>query len=158
ESRTIRADEVYYHTGRNVAIALNADMEIKEVGVPEPVHIRTPELNQLNAKLFEVGATEINASKLPYDAGLKVTFTSCTIEEITVPKQTIFGVPYTDPKTGLPEQDNQRIFQGRNMILYLGGVPIFYLPYLAGNVNDPLGPIDNLSFNYNKIFGFQLFT
>jgi hypothetical protein len=40
----------------------------------------------------------------------------------------------------------------------LEGVPIFYFPYLTANVERPLGPLDAVSANYNRIFGFQLLT
>ncbi len=86
EARLIRADEVYYNTARNVSIALNAKMEIREVGVADPVHINSPEIDQLNAELYKLKETDLNASKLPSDPGIKVTFTTSQVETVTVPR------------------------------------------------------------------------
>ena len=158
ETRLLRADELYYHTGKNLALALNAVIEVKQTTLLEPLIVKTPKVVLPNASRTELGPTDANASKLPYDPGLKITFTDSSITEVTVPKKTIFGYPVNDPKTGLPEQEVQRIFEGRNFVLRLGGIPIFYLPYLAADINDPLGPLNNFSFNYNKIFGYQFFT
>ena len=40
---------------------------------------------------------------------------------------------------------------------WLAGIPVFYLPYVQGDVHDPLGPLENLMFNFNRIFGFSTY-
>src|SRR5262249_7268602 len=122
------------------------------------VHFQGVEILQLNAKLFEVGRSDVNASKLPYDPGLSVGVSHATLEEKDVLKRTIFGVQFIDRNTGLPEHEVERLFRGRNVVVRVENIPIFYLPYVQGDANDPLGPLQNVSFNYNKIFGFQTFT
>ena len=42
-SRIVRADQVYYDVSRSVAIAVRADMEFKQPGVPDPIHFRADE-------------------------------------------------------------------------------------------------------------------
>jgi hypothetical protein len=37
-------------------------------------------------------------------------------------------------------------------------VPIFYLPFLQGDANDPLGPLQEINIKYDRIFGAQFFT
>ena len=44
------------------------------------------------------------------------------------------------------------------MVTWLEGLPVFYFPYLAGDVQDPLGPLDAITFNANRIFGFQVYS
>src|SRR5581483_4902503 len=36
-------------------------------------------------------------------------------------------------------------------------VPIFYWPYIQGDANDPLGPLQNFSFGQDQIFGTQVY-
>src|SRR5262249_8894667 len=94
ETRVLRADAVYDDVNRHLAIVLQADLEIKQPGLPEPVHCQGVEILQLNAKLFEVGRSDGNASKLPYDPGLSVGVSHATLEEKDVLKRTIFGVQF----------------------------------------------------------------
>jgi hypothetical protein len=158
ESETIRADEVYYDVNRNVAIALRADLEIRQPTLPYPVHFKAEELQQLNAKLFLAKQAEVYSTVLPSDPGLKIIVREAKIEEIDTVKQSIFGRTVIDRKTGAPLEYKRHIFTGDDNVVRFEGVPIFYSPYLEADVERPLGPLDSASFGYNKIFGFQITT
>ena len=60
-----------------------------------------------------------------------------------------------DRRTGQPLFETQELFDSKGVIFKLEDYPIFYLPFLKGDAREPLGPLRNLSFNYNRIFGFQ---
>lgn len=152
ESRTLRADEVYYDVSRSVAIAYQADLELKQPKLPEPFHMQAQELFQLSPTLFEVNHAEIFASKLPSDPGLTVQVQHGTLEEIKIPKRSLFG-PVINRQTGQPETEDQRIFKGDNVLFNLEHVPVFYWPYVQGDANDPLGPLQNVRVGYNRIYG-----
>jgi hypothetical protein len=158
EERTLRCDEAYYDVNRSVAIAYNADLEIQREGLADPVHVQGPILTQVNNKRFELGPSSVNASKLPYGPGLYVTSSSSSVEEIDVPRRSIFFQQVIDPRTGQPETEKMRYFRGKNVVLWVEGVPVFYSPYLQGDAEDPLGPLEALGFNYNRVFGFQTFV
>lgn len=158
EEQIIRADEVFYNVGRNTAVALKADLELHDPKLPYPLHIVADELNQLGPKLFKAGRTEVFASELPSDPGLKVVVGQSELEELDTPRRNIFGIQFRDPVTGQPIDEPQRIFRGRNTVIRVGQVPIFYLPYVQGDPEDPLGPLEEVNANYNQIFGFQALT
>jgi hypothetical protein len=158
ETEVITADEVYYDVRRNVAIAIQGDLEIRDPKLPNPLHFKAPELHQLNAKVFETGTSEVYSTVLPSDPGLRVELRKTRLEERQTIRKNLFGQPVLDPKTAQPIVDVERYFTGRDMIVYLEGVPIFYWPYYTGNIEDPLGPLDAITFNYNRIFGFQVYT
>ncbi len=155
DNRLLRADEVYYDVGRNVAIALRADFQFTKPGVPEPIHLQANELFQLSPNLFKVVQAQTYASRLPSDPGLKVVVAEATLEEKVVPRRSIFGRPIIDRKTGQPLTENQQLFDGRDVVFQVESIPVFYMPRLKGDINDPLGPLKNLSFSYNRIFGFE---
>ena len=71
---------------------------------------------------------------------------SLNIEEKTIIRKTIFGTDFIDRKTGEPLQYTQRIFTGYNNVLRFEGVPVFYFPWIQGNVEDPLGPLAGITF------------
>jgi hypothetical protein len=155
ENRTLRACEVYYDVGRNIAVAMQADMEFRQPMIPDPIHVRAQELIQLSPTLFKGMHAEIFSSRLPSDPGLKVYVAETTVEEKNVPRTSIFGIPVINRRTGVQEIQEQRLFESRNIFLDFENVPIFYLPFLQGDANDPLGPLESVSFNENRVFGFQ---
>src|SRR5262249_39198930 len=117
EVRTLRCDELYYDVSRNVAVAMNADLEFRKPGVPDPIHLKAEELLQLSQTQFKGTKAEVFASRLPSDPGLKVYVQDATVEERTVPKRTIFGAQFLSRTTGEPEEEKQSIFRGRNVFL-----------------------------------------
>jgi hypothetical protein len=158
ENRTLRADEVYYDVARDVAVARNADVEFPQPGVPDPVHFRADEILKLSANEFKGYRAEIFSSRLPSDPGLKVYVKEATFETKVVPKVSLFGIQYINRLTGQPEVETQRLIRSENVFLEVEDVPIFYLPFLQGDVNDPLGPLQSVNAKYDRIFGFQLLT
>jgi hypothetical protein len=155
ETRTIRADEIYYDASRNVAIALQADLEMTRKGLPDPIHVHAQEIRQLAPDLFEADRAEVYSSRTPADPGLDIYFASATIEDKRVPKLSLFGQRFVNRTTGAEEFETQSIVSGRNVFIEGEGVPFFYTPYLKCNARDPLGPVENIGFGYNKIMGFQ---
>src|SRR5262249_45993413 len=91
EDRLLRADEVFYDATRNVAVALNADLEFKQPGLPDPVHMQAKELHQLSLEKFEGVESRIFSSRTPGDPGLTVVFAKATLEQKKIIKKSIFG-------------------------------------------------------------------
>jgi hypothetical protein len=158
----LRADEVYYDVARHVAIAHNADLELKPIPKPgkpivfsDPIHFRAEVLQQLSENQFRGYRAEIFSSRLPSDPGLKVYVKEGTLENKEIPKRSIFGIPFINRQTGLPETETQRLVKSNNVLVEVENVPIFYTPYLQGDANDPLGPLQSINLGYNKTqFGF----
>ena len=91
EQRTLRAERVYYDVHRNVAVAVEADLELKRPGLPDALHLRAEELLQVTPTRFEATRAEVFASRLPSDPGLKLVTARATVEEKKIERRTIFG-------------------------------------------------------------------
>jgi hypothetical protein len=156
EARTLRAEEAYYDVGHNVAVALQADLEFKQPRLPDPVHLRADELLQLSPNKFEGLKAAISSSRLPSDPGLTVNVVTATLEDKQVPKRSIFGWQVINRTTGQPEMVPQRLFHGDDVVVRVEDVPVLYFPFVQGDAHDPLGPLESVSFGYNRIFGAQL--
>jgi hypothetical protein len=157
-TRTLRANEVYYDVSRNLAVAMQADLEFREPNVAEPVHLRAEELVQLSPTLFQGLKVHLYSSRLASDPGLVVQVADATLEDKIVAQRSIFGFPIISRQTGQPLTEEQRLFTGQNAVVRLDDVPVAYSPYLRGDANDPLGPLASVGISYNQIFGVQLFT
>lgn len=155
EERKLRAEQVYYDIRRNVAVAISADLELREPKLPEAIHIRAQEIHQLGPKKFEATDADIFSSRLSSDPGLKVHMAQATIEDIEYQKRTLFGRPILDEATGRNSTGTQRLVRGEDVVLRLEGVPFFYLPAVQGDADEPFGPLQNIAFRHDNIFGFQ---
>lgn len=155
-SRKLLACKVYYDVARNVAIALDAQVEFKDRRLgPDAVNMRAQEVQQLSPELFKGFKAEIFASRLPSDPGLKVYVSEATFVQSPEPRRNFLGLPFFDLRTMATTTQGQQLYTGSNMLLKVEDVPIFYWPYVHGDVNDPVGPLEGLSYSFNKIFGSQ---
>jgi hypothetical protein len=155
DMRTIRADEIYYDVSRNVAIARQAKLEIRQPQLPDPLIIKAEEFRQLSATFSEVTHAAVFDSKLPSDPGLKVYLTEGTIEDKTMPMKNIFGQQVYDRISGRPLETKQTIVEGDDVFFEFENLPIFYLPHISVDARDPLGPVQDVNFGYSRIFGMQ---
>ncbi len=149
--RVFRGDEIYYDVSRNVAIAIRGDVDFQQPGIPDHVHFKADELEQLSPTQFKGLRGEFFSSRLPSDPDLKSEFTDGTLTERPIKRTGLLGyfglVPDID--------DTERYVDANNVTFILSDVPFFYLPFLRGDATDPLGPVNDFGISYNKIFGFQ---
>ncbi len=158
EVQILRAQEVYYDVGRNVAIALKADVEFQSPKTVNPAHFKANEVIQTGPKEFEGHDIQFSISGLPSDPGLFVAAPRGTLTETDRPMTTIFGLPYYSQKTGEQVTTPARILTAESATINLEGIPVFWFPFLKTDANKPLGPLEAVGFNYNTIFGLQLLT
>jgi hypothetical protein len=156
EDRTLRAEEVYYDVSRNVAVAIKGDLEYHQPGIPDPIHLRAEELDQLSLSQFRASQGHFFSSRLPSDPGLTVVFTNATLEEKRVPKRSLFGRQVINRQTGQPETVAESLVHADNVLLKVEQVPLLWFPYVQGDARDPLGPIQAINLGYNRIFGAEV--
>ena len=65
------------------------------------------------------------------------------------------GQPILDPRTGEPVMEGPKDVTGRDAVVKVGEVPIFYLPYFAAPLENPSNIINKVSLRNDSIFGFQ---
>jgi hypothetical protein len=154
--RTISADEVYYDVSRNVAIALNGRLQLKQPLMNDPLIATAKEIRQTSINTFEIVDTETFSSRLPSDPGLKMYLQDGVIEDNVVPLRNIFGQPVLDRTTGQPVMVRETLLNGNNSFFQLEKIPFFWLPYVSTTAQQPLGPLQNFSWGWNHLFGVQL--
>lgn len=156
----LRAQQVYYDVRRNVAVALDADLQIRRPGLADDFHLQAEELTQVSRDppRFEAVKAHVFASRLPSDPGLELVVARATIEENKIERQGLFGRPIPDAKTGGTQTYTERLVHADNVVFELEGVPIFYLPHVQGDANEPFGPLQNISFKNDRVFGTSIFT
>lgn len=154
-NRTLSCDEAFYDVNRNVAVAVNADLEFMQKGLQDPVHVRADEVVQRSPTLFEATRAQIFSSRLPSDPGLKVFVAQTTVEEKTSQRRGLFGGPLIGRTTGQPLTEHDHMVRSRNAFLEIEDIPVFFVPFLQGTAEHPLGPVRDINLGGNRIFGFQ---
>ena len=154
QTRTLYADRVYYDVARNVALLVNGEIITQQPHLPVPVYLRAAEIRQVAPNRFETLDAEFSASRLPADPVLTVDTAVGTVEQREVELRGLFGRPILDPRTGAPMTETQLWGTAQPLTLEVENVPIFYLPRAAGDLRDPLGPLDRIRFRNDRIFGF----
>ncbi|MFO0807272.1 MAG: LPS assembly protein LptD [Gemmataceae bacterium] len=152
----LTADRVYYDVNRNVAVAVQADLELRRPDLPDPLHMKAEELLQVSPTRFEAVRAQVYSSRLPSDPGLTLVLAQAIVEDKHVERRGLFGGTSRNPETGEPSMTTERIVKGENVILRIEDVPVFYLPYIQGNANNPLGPLRSVGFKQDRIFGTQV--
>jgi hypothetical protein len=154
QTRTIRAEEVYYDVKRSVAVALSAVMETTQPNVPDKIYFKADEMFRTSETTYEVTRSEIFSSKLPSDPGFKVYVAHANIEEKTLPRYSPFGLPILDRKTGQQVERKETFIEAKNAFFEIEDVPFLYTPYLYADAREPLGPLQSVAFGYSRIYGF----
>lgn len=159
QSRTLRADRIYYDVDNHKAIALQGDLEYTKEGFLNTAHVVGREIWQLSETEFKVAFAEIHASRLPSDPGIKLTVESADIyREPRAARTGLFGAPIRDRVTGDALEEDPEILEARGVRTLVRDVPLFYWPFLRADVNDPFGPLDGVAFRQDRQFGTQIYT
>jgi hypothetical protein len=158
ETQTIRADEVYYDVSRNVAVAINADVETISPKIVYPGHFQGEIVYQVGPKRFEAVKARVFATMFPSDPGIQILFEKAVLEEQDTPKTSIFGIPFYSMKTKKTDPTPEKILTGEKATFYVENVPVMYFPTFKADADRPLGPLSGLGVNYSSIFGFQMMT
>lgn len=155
EERVMRADQIYYDVGRNVAIATAASLELRDKNFPEPLFFKADEVFQLGPSEFRAAHAEIFSSRLPSDPGLKLYVREARLTQRRIPRRNIFGKQFINLQTGEAEEETERYFQGDEVRVKVADVPVFRTPFIQGTLSSPTGPIHGVTFRHDKIFGYQ---
>lgn len=159
QSKTLRADRVYYDVDSHKAIAVRADLEFTKEGFPNAGHLMASEIYQLSGTEFKAAFAEIHASRLPSDPGLKIAVREADVyREPRRTRQGLFGNTVRDRLTGEDLEEDPDILEARGIRTKIFDVPVSYWPSTRTNLNDPLGPFKQFSVRQDRQFGAQVYT
>jgi hypothetical protein len=158
QSRTLRADRVYYDVTNHKAIAVGADLEYLREGYVNTGHIVAEELQQLGSSEFTVLLARIHASRLPSDPGIVVNAARADIyQEPKTARRGLFG-PVRNRLTGEVVEEQPEIVEAHELTTEVLGIPVWYWPFIRADANDPFGPYRGTTFRQDRQFGFQAYT
>lgn len=159
--RTIFAERMYYDVRRRTGVVLNAELltplpENDEIEYGGLVRLKAGVLRQLDGSRFVAQDGLVTTSRLEEPA---YSFRSDTItfQDLRQPViDPLTGRPAIDPTTGLPRYTRRQLARSRGNTVEVGGVPVFYWPTIATDLEEPRYYVDNLRIRNDNIFGTQL--
>jgi hypothetical protein len=159
--RTVYADRMFYDVRRQIGIIHNAELltpvpEINGQHYEGLVRLRAGALRQLDRSRFVAQNGLVTTSRIeePSYALTAETFTFVDNQRPGI--DPITGMPIVDPTTGQPVIDHQMMVESQNNVLEVAGVPVFWWPTLATDLEKPSYYIDNIRIRNDSIFGTQV--
>lgn len=150
--RTVYAERMYYDVRTRRGVVLNAELltPLKEVDGADYrglVRLKAGVLRQVDESRFVATDALVTTSRLE-EPSYHVGAQTITFED----QQRTTGI---DPATGEVLYEHDRLAQSQSNTVYLGGVPVFYWPTIATDLEKPTYYVDDLRIRNDSIFGFQ---
>ncbi|BBO36101.1 organic solvent tolerance protein OstA [Lacipirellula parvula] len=157
--RVVYADRMFYDVRRQIGVILNAELltplpRMGDFQYPGLVRLKADSIRQLDASHFSANNALITTSRLEeptYDlSSQQMTFTD--VQQ-----------PVVDPLTGMPvvapdgsmEIAHQQMATAESNVIHMRGVPVFYWPRFATNLQDPSLIINRIRIGNDNVFGTQ---
>lgn len=144
--RLVRADKVYYDLEHSRALILDPVMRVYFEGRNVPLYVRAAEARQLSSAEFSARGAKVSTSDFHtphYHIGA---------ERLYFATETAPGVTESFPGTRTGE------YSMTHTTFNLGGVPLFYWPFAAGNFQEGESPIRGMRVGSDDDFGTSLET
>ncbi len=158
--RIVYADRMFYDARRQIGIILNAELltplpKIKDYQYSGLVRLKAAAIRQLDSTHFAANDALVTTSRLEepaYDfSSREIAFTDAQ-QPVADP---ISGIPLVDPH-GDAVVDHQQLAESRGNVIHLRGIPVFYWPTLATNLEKPSFIIDRVRVGNDSILGTQV--
>lgn len=154
--RVIYADRMYYNATQEYGVVLGAEILTPVPEYEGLLRLKADVLQQLNRQTFVAQGAAITSSRLGVPRYWLQSET-ITFQDNHVPVvDPLTGQPMVDPQTGEPMIDHEMRAESRNNWVYVAGLPVFYWPTIATNLEKSTFYVDEVRIGNDRVFGFQL--
>ncbi len=159
--RTVYADRMFYDVRRQIGTIINAELltpvpAINGQHYEGLVRLRAAAMRQLDRSRFVAQNGSVTTSRIE-EPTYALNAESLAFQDTPRPAiDPVTGMPIIDPTTGRPVIDHQMMVESQNNVLEVAGVPVFWWPTLATDLEKPSYYIDNIRVRNDSIFGTQL--
>lgn len=158
--RIVYANRMFYDVRRQVGVILDAELltplpRVDGFEYAGLVRLKAGAIRQLDATHFAANNALVTTSRLEepaYDfSSREIVFTDGQ-QPVVDP---ISGIPLIDPY-GNAVVDHQQLAESRGNVIHLRGIPVFYWPRLATDLQKPSFIIDRVKVGSDQVFGTQV--
>ncbi len=158
--RTVYADRMFYDVRRQIGTILNAELLTPVPTVDGKqyeglVRLRAAAVRQLDSSRFVAQNSSVTTSRIE-EPSYELIAETLAFQDIQRPLvDPVTGLPAIDPLTQRPVVDHQMLAQSENNYLEVVGVPVFYWPTLATDLEKPSYYVDSIRVRNDSVYGFQ---
>ncbi len=152
--RVIYADRMYYNVQGEYGVVLNGEMLTPIPGYDGLVRLKADVLKQVDRHRFEGYTAAVTTSRLGVP-GYWLQSGSFQYEELPV---RLDLPPPVDPLADQPRTESRKYVTSRQNQVYFGGWPVFWWPFMSGDLERPTYYLESLSINNDSVFGTQVLT
>ena len=154
--RTVFAKRMYYDVRARRGLVLDAELITPVQGYEGWVRLKSDAIQQLDASRFVASNAWITTSRMG-EPRYSLRSGMLTFEDQQFPAiDPRTGTIAVDPIDGRPQVGHRRLATSRNNVLQIGGVPVFYWPRLATDLEDPSYYVTSVRLGSDRVFGLQL--
>ncbi|MCC6494229.1 MAG: organic solvent tolerance protein OstA [Pirellulales bacterium] len=155
--RVVYAERMFYDVRRQIGVILNAELIAplaKQWDYAGVVRVKAAAIRQLDASHFAAQGALVTTSRLEeptYDFSSNQILFSDVEQPVVDP---ISGAPLLNPD-GTPVVQRQQLAEAQGNVVHVQGVPVFYWPTIATDLQKPSFIIDSVRVGSDSIFGQQ---
>ena len=152
--RVIYADRMYYNVQGEYGVVLNGEMLTPIPQYEGLVRLKAEVLRQVDRQHFEGFNAAVSTSRLGVP---QYWLQSGSFQYEDLPIR-LSDPPSQDPLADQPRSASRKHVTSRQNQVYLGGWPIFWWPFMSGDLERPTYYLESISVNSDSVFGTQVLT
>ena len=156
--RVIYANRMYYDVPNKIGTVLDADMLTPAPQYAGLLRLHAQILQQTSPDRYFAQNAFFTSSRLGVPE-YRMQSNDVTFEDIQHPiLDQASGQPLMNPITHEPAIEHERFMTARDDFLYVEGVPVFYWPVIATDLNEPTFYLRRIQYKDDAVFGSQILT
>ncbi len=154
--RVVQAKAMYYNVEQRNGVILDAELLTPIPRNQGLIRLKAEVLREVDRDRFVAQNASVTTSRLGIPT-YEFKSGTLTLEDQQIPSVNPFtGQPQINPLTGEPVVEHEQLLTGRSNLITVEGIPVFYWPWFAGDLNRPPLYIDALTYRHDDVFGNQV--
>ena len=155
ESVILAGKQIFFDVNTEQALILQGEVETFSQEFQAPLIMTADVLRQLTPQRWVGENASFTTSPYRGRPGYDVLSGELVMEQTReIIENPFTGRPVIDEATGQPRVRTRHFATGRRNVLRVEGTPVFFLPYIRADVEDPLGPLENVRIGATDNLGF----
>ncbi|MFM8253361.1 MAG: organic solvent tolerance protein OstA [Planctomycetota bacterium] len=154
--RVIYAERMYYNVSNRFGVVLNAEMLTPVPRYNGLVRLKAEALQMFNQQTLQANGAALTTSRLGVP---RYWFQANSVQLVDTPStrlDPLTRLPVSDQVTGEVMADHSYLATSRDNWIFVGGLPVFYWPTIATDLNNPGYYLQRVQLKQDQIFGTQV--